>query len=169
MKKSILLGLVIVFLSACQNQKTRYTQASPEIDKTKKLIQAYDAKNYESLASYYADTAKLFINSVDKSLTPKQLIKLHQTEDINFPERGFLKENQVYEMVLTDKGKIWVNFWGNWKGILKENNKVIKIPVHVTFQFINGKIVEEYGYWDNGPIILAMQEVEASREIDDSK
>jgi hypothetical protein len=47
---------------------------------------------------------------------------------------------------------------------------VIEIPVHLTAQFIDGKIVREYGYWDNGPIILAIQEIEAAAKIaDESK
>jgi len=151
----------MVLFTACQNQKIRYTQTSSEIDKTKALIKAYDIKNYEALTLNYADTAKLFINSVENSITPNQLVTLHQSDDDNFSEREFLTENQEYEMVVTDDGKTWVNFWGNWQGTLKGDNTELKIPVHVTFQFVNGKIVKEYGYWDNTPIVLALQKLKA--------
>jgi hypothetical protein len=40
---------------------------------------------------------------------------------------------------------------------------VLEIPVHLTAQFIDGKIVREYGYWDNAPIVLAIQEIEAAK------
>jgi len=66
-------------------------------------------------------------------------------------------------MAITDEGKTWVNFWGVWKGTLAANNIVLEIPVHLTAQFIDGKIVREYGYWDNGPIVLAIQEIESAK------
>ena len=44
-------------------------------------------------------------------------------------------------------------------------SKQLNIPVHLTAQFINGKIVREYGYWDNSPIVLAIQEIEAAKNM----
>jgi ketosteroid isomerase-like protein len=46
---------------------------------------------------------------------------------------------------------------------LAANNKQITIPVHLTIQFIDGKAVTEYGYWDNAPIVAALQEIEANQ------
>jgi len=40
------------------------------------------------------------------------------------------------------------------------NNQEYNIPVHLTYQFIDGKIVREHGHWDRTAIVLAMQEVE---------
>ncbi|HSQ46585.1 MAG TPA: hypothetical protein VLM44_06650, partial [Lutibacter sp.] len=82
-----------------------------------------------------------------------------------FSSRGFVEKGQEYEMATTDEGNTWVNFWGVWKGTLAANNKVIEIPVHLTAQFIDGKIVREYGYWDNAPIVLAIQEIEATAKM----
>ena len=70
-----------------------------------------------------------------------------------------MPEESEYEMVVTDKGETWVNFWGLWQGRLKANNQLYEIPVHLTAQFIDGKIVKEFGYWDNSPIILAFQQL----------
>ena len=53
-----------------------------------------------------------------------------------------------------------VNFWGLWKGNLAANNKEIVIPVHITSQFNkDGKIVEEYGYWNRGELVLELQSI----------
>ena len=63
-------------------------------------------------------------------------------------------------MVLDDKGETWVNYWGVWKGTMAANGKTYEIPIHITSQFVNGKIVKSYGYWDNSPIqmdAMAMQ------------
>jgi ketosteroid isomerase-like protein len=56
-------------------------------------------------------------------------------------------------MVVTDKKETWVNFWGLWKGTLKSSGKVYQVPFHTTARFIEGKIVEEYGYWNNTEIM----------------
>ncbi len=32
---------------------------------------------------------------------------------------------------------------------------------------VTGKIVEEYGFWDNGPIILALEAIEDENDDDD--
>ncbi len=69
-----------------------------------------------------------------------------------------------YEMVVTDDGEKWVNFWGLWKGTLQANNKTYEIPVHITSQFIGGKIVKEFGYWDNATIMADMQAMQKAEE-----
>ncbi len=162
MKKLILTGLAIVLFSACQDQQ-RYTQTSAEIEITKKLIKDYNDQNWESLVSHYADTSNTFFNTKSNSIKSNQVPVYHQENDANFSSRGFTDEDQEYEMVVTDEGNTWVNFWGIWQGTLAANNKQLEIPVHLTAQFIDGKIVEEHGLWDNAPIVLAMQEIEAAR------
>jgi len=162
MKKLILAGLALVLFTACQNQPQRYTQTSPEIETYKAGIKDYTDKNWESLMSNYADTANVFFNT-SKPMLATNLPTYHQNSDISFSSRGFVDKGQEYEMVLTDDGKTWVNFWGTWKAILAANNKELEIPVHLTAQFLNGKIVREYGYWDSAPIVLAIQEIEATK------
>lgn len=152
--------VLLVLISAC-NQTQRYTQTSPEIETVKTLIHDYDTKNYDALISHFADTAQVFFNSPNSILAPT-LRSFHEMDDANFSARGFLTEGQEYEMVNSDDGKTWVNFWGMWQGTLAANNKVVTLPVHLTIQFENGIAVREYGYWDNAPIVLAIQEIEAT-------
>lgn len=161
MKKLLFSGLFLILFVSCQNQE-RYSQTSSEVEKAKAIIKDYDAKNYESLVSHFADTANVFFNST-ASFKASQLPVFHSNDDENFSSRGFVQEGQEYEMVVTDEGKKWVNFWGNWQGTLAANNKQIRIPVHLTIQFIDGKAVTEYGYWDNTPIVAALQEIEANQ------
>jgi len=47
---------------------------------------------------------------------------------------------------------------------LKANAKELDIPVHLAWQGANGKIVEEHGYWDNQPLVTALQELESQPE-----
>ncbi len=149
---------------ACKEQETRYTQASPEIESSKALIQDYNSKNYESLITHYSDTASIFFNTKANILKPEHLPNYHQQNDENYSERGFIKEGQEYEMVKTDDGKTWVNFWGTWQGTLKATGEKQEIQIHMTSQYMNGKVVESHGYWDSSPILNALRDYEESRK-----
>ncbi|HEY9168879.1 MAG TPA: nuclear transport factor 2 family protein [Lutibacter sp.] len=164
MKKLILLGLVIVLFTSCSTKPERYTQQSPEIETYKAGIKDYSNQNWKSLVSHYADTTNVFFNT-SVPMKANKIPEFHQNNETVFSSRGFVENGQEYEMVVTDDGKTWVNFWGTWKGTLAANNKEIEIPVHLTAQFIDGKIVREYGYWDNTPIVLAIQEIEAASKM----
>lgn len=155
MKNLFFAGLLIVLFCSCQNQ-VRYTQNSPEIETVKSIIKDYDSKNYKSLTSHFADTASVAINN-NKSFNASKLPEYHSQTDGLYSSRGFLTDNLDFEMVVTDEGKTWVNFWGTWKGTLASSGKEFKIPLHLTYQFIDGKVVKQYGYWDESEITLAIQ------------
>ncbi len=159
MKKLSILILAAILFTACQQGPTRYTQNSPEIDTVKKLIANYNSKAYDT--SMYADTSKTLYNTKDNPMSPAETIAYHQETDKTYKSRSFLDKDQEYEMVLTDDGNTWVNCWLYWQGTLAANNQKYSIPIHLTYQFIDGKIVEEVGHWDPSALVLAMQEIEA--------
>jgi len=148
-------------------QKSRYTQSSPEIETIKAVLNHYDYLNWDSLVVHYADTAKIYHNSRTNILTPETLAEYYKSNDANFSTRAFEDENREYEMIVDDNGNTWVNFWGLWKGNLAANNKEIVIPVHTTTQFIDGKIVQEYGYWDSSELALELEYI-AMKQVQDA-
>lgn len=156
-KKFILFGFAIALLAACQQPQARYTQNSPEIDTYKKAIENYNNKAYDT--TIYADTSKTFFNN-DQGMSATEVVAYHKANDANYSKRGFVGEDQEYEMVVDDKGRTWVNFWGTWKATLKATDKEYTIPVHMSTQFVDGKIAKEYGYWDATEVALAIQEIE---------
>ncbi len=158
MKKLSILILAAILFTACQQGPARYTQNSPEIDTVKKLIANYNSKAYDT--SMYADTSKTLYNTKDNPMSPAETIANHKQQDSIYSDRGFLDKDQEYEMVLTDDGDTWVNCWLYWQGTLAANNQEYSIPIHLTYQFIDGKIVEEVGHWDPSALVLAMQEIE---------
>src|SRR5690606_32882003 len=121
MKKLIFLGLAIVLsLTACQKQEKRYTQQSPEIDTYKKVIDAYEKQNWEAMVSHYADTAKIMNNVLEENAqTLAELVAMDKDDASLFSSWDYLDNESEYEMVITDKGQTWVNFWGIWEGTLK--------------------------------------------------
>ncbi len=154
MKKLLVLSLAVLLFAACQ-QEQRYTQQSAEIDTVKKLIKNYNDKTYDT--SIYADTSKTYYNTKNKAMSPQETIAYHQANDAAYSSREFLDKDQDYEMVKTDDGKTWVNCWLDWKGTLAANGKEFMIPIHLTYQFVDGKVVREVGMWDPSEVVLELQ------------
>jgi len=163
MKNLFFAGILLVLFTNCE-QKQRYTQQSPEIETVKSIIKDYDSKNYENLTSHFADTAKVSINN-NKPFNASELPEFHGQSDGFYSSRGFLTDDLEFEMVVTDEGKTWVNFWGTWKGTLASSGKDYLIPIHLTYQFIDGKVVKQYGYWDGTEITMAMQNSGENKSI----
>ena len=158
MKTSILILLTLVLFLSCEKQEKRYTQQSAEIETYKKAIADYKNLDWESLATHYADTAKIANNVVrEKAIKVSQNIEENKESARMF---DWVVEKEEYEMVVTDDNETWVNFWGLWKGTMKTTKKVYDIPYHVTARFIDGKIAEEFGYWNNSEIIRDLMKAE---------
>lgn len=162
LKNSILLGFAIILFTSCNN-KQRYTQQSPEIETVKALIKNYNDKTYDT--SMFADTSKTYYNTIDKPMSPSEMVAYHKANDANYSSRGFTDNDPEYEMTVTDKGETWVNLWPNWEGTLAGNGKKVTIPIHLTYRFVNGKIVREVGMWDATPMVLNLQEIEAEKNM----
>lgn len=140
MKKIMLLVLAIATIAGCKNE-VRYTQNSPEIETYKKAIKDYEMANWASFATHYADTAKIVYNTNEKNaMTLAQAISQNNEDIATLSSYNYIAEESEYEMVVTDQGETWVNFWGLWQGRLKANDQLYEIPVHLTAQFIDGKI-----------------------------
>lgn len=167
MRKLFLFGLALTMLVACNTKPVRYTQNSPEIDVVKKHIANYNGKNYDT--SIYADTSKTFLNTKKNAMTPGEAMEYHKQTDANYSNRGFMAEDQEYEMVVTDDGETWVNCWLDWKGTLASTGQEIEVPIHLTYRFVEGKVVRELGYWDPTEIVLALQKIEAEKQMEEAE
>lgn len=165
MKNLLLICLSLVLLSACQQPKQQYFSESAEIDVLKVLLDDYHAANWEAWAGHYADTAKIYHNKI-KSATVKESSENLKAILSNVSSYKFDDESLFYEMIIDKDNETWVNFWGNWKGKLAANGQELVIPVHLTLQFVNGKIAEEYGYYDVSEFTLALQTIEAAKLVE---
>ncbi|HKL36554.1 MAG TPA: hypothetical protein VJ899_09720 [Salegentibacter sp.] len=159
MKELMSLGVAIVIFIAWNQQSTRYTQQSAEIETFKQVLEDYEDREWEDMVAHYSDTAKIMNNVTEKdakNLT--QFLAENKKDASQFSSWDFVNDASEYEMIVNDRGETWVNFWGLWEGTFKTNNKVYKIPTHITAQFVNGKIVREFGYWDVSKIIRDIQQ-----------
>lgn len=161
MKKTIFFFVTVALFVACNHEPERWTKTSPEIDVAKALVKDYQDANWASWSSHYADSAKLFHNSVD-SITPQQLQDAFKADNANYSKYGFLEKDNYFEMVTDDKNEKWVYFWGVWEGTLKNTNQKFLVPVHLAVKFVNNKIVREFGYYNRSSLDAAIKEMQAA-------
>lgn len=175
--RTLLLTLVtaIVLVGCQQNQEpqakaeVRYTQQSAEIETYKSMIRAYENGDWDGYRASYSDTVSIFRNDPDKAYKPDETIAIFKEQTQVFSSYGFDQEGEEYEMVKTDDGNTWVNYWGVWKATIAANGQEVKVPVHLTAQFVDGKVAREYGYWDNAIVNTAMEALEAEGEEEGSE
>ena len=165
MKKFMVPVLAILFFAACNsNQAVRYASSSPEIDAFKSSIKHYLAQNWDEYRQHYADTAK-FRNNVtqENEISLDSVISNWTQEHEMFSDMHYVADRDFFEMVVTDEGETWVNFWGLWSAVLNANGQKFEIPVHVTTRFENGKIVAEHGYWNSSELSLVLRDLAESQ------
>ena len=164
MRKLILLGVIATFLFACEG-KPRYTQQSAEIDIVKSIVDNYVNGEWDAYQAHYAEGAQLFFNATeDNPATIQQIIAQQKMEVEPLSSYSFDRENEAVEMITDDEGEVWVNYWGLWKGTMAATGKTYETPIHLTSQFIDGKIVKTFGYWNNAPIQLDMMAMQIAAE-----
>lgn len=162
MKSNLLLIFTAVVLMACQTAPVRYTQQSPEIETFKAMLKSYENKDVQGMNAAYADTAQIFVNTdVNGVLASKENASSMEGLDA-FTNPHFEFKDSDIEMVVTDKGETWVNFWGSWKGAIAANGEPVAVAVHMTARFIDGKIVREYDYFDASGIEKKFEEMSAA-------
>ncbi len=156
MRKLIFILPLLVLLS-CEQQKKQFFTTSAEIDLVKKGNKAYIDRDWSTLRSLYADTAKIADNvwTPDKFVTPDQFIEEMKTSLADFTEIK-LSDDIEYNMIVTDDGQTWVLCWFNWIGKHK-NGKEISTPVHLGFLMAGGKVAFQGLMYNQLPLYLATQ------------
>lgn len=153
MKNIVLATLILIFILSCDtNKEKRYTRDCAEIDLLKKGIDYYEKGDWDQWLDQYDDSAKIYQNTWHVWSSPEVTREKHKELISKLSTYSFEREELSMERIIDDNGKVWVNSWALWKGTLKANNKVIEIPVHLTIQFVDGKIIEEWGFWDTNEL-----------------
>lgn len=169
MRKLILLGLAVLLFTACQQQeKQRYFAESAETKTLEAGIAAYESGDWDKWKSHFADTAKIYVNSVEPITVDARLAQFKETTPA-WSNYGFDKDKSYIEMVLDKEDETWVYFWGTHKGSLKGSDKELAIPVHLAVQFNDGKITEEHVFFDGTEMAAILAELAAMEESEESE
>lgn len=156
MKKLIIIGIIAFLFVACQSKAPeRYSTTGPEIDLVKQMVKDYEAGDWETWITHFADTAKIHHNTWENiSATPLEIRDNFKTNLSALSSYEFEDAPIYYEKVVTDEGKTWVNFWGNWKGVFASNGKEITFPVHLSINVEDGKVQEEFAMYNMADFVM---------------
>ena len=146
MKKLIYLILLSITIIAC-NQEQRYFAESNETNTLKEGIAAYEAGDWDTWVTHFADTAKIYVNSSEPMNVSERVASLKEMSGA-MSSYGFDHDEAHIEMVVDKNDETWVYFWGLHNGTIAANNKTLAIPVHIAVRFADGKIVAEHVYYD---------------------
>jgi ketosteroid isomerase-like protein len=157
-KNILFVGLLFIAFG-CDTQ-VRYTQNSIEIEIIKSNIGYYVKGDWEPYEASYAEGATIFFNTSEENPASIQEIIAGQKLSLEpLSSYSFDREKDFYEMVLDDDGETWVNYWGLWKGTIAASGESFEMPVHLTSQFVDGKIVKTHGYWDASALTMALTKI----------
>lgn len=165
MKKLMYLGMTFLLFVACKQGPERFSTSGPEVDLVKKLVDDYEKGDWDAWREAYSDTVKIYHNTRTEAVDANAALERHQETLALMNSYGFLDDPIFYEKIIDDKGKTWVNFWGSWQSELKANAQALETQVHLTLHIKEGKIVEEHGFWDNAPMVQALQQIEAQAKM----
>ena len=115
-------------------------------------LEDYENGNWDEWIIQYADSARIYQNSWSTFKSPDETREAHKTVISQLSSYSFDKKDLLFEQIIDDKGQTWVNFWGLWRGTLRANEKIIEIPVHINILFQDGKVINEYGYWNSAKL-----------------
>lgn len=146
MKKLLYLLFAVIAVTACK-QEQRYFAESDETNALKAGIAAYESGDWDTWRSHFADTAKIYVNSVDAVSIDERVTNLSDMTKA-MSSYGFNHEEEHIEMVVDKKDETWVYYWGTHNGTFAATGKELSIPVHIAVQFADGKIVQEHVYFD---------------------
>ncbi len=137
MKKLVLFFPILLIVSACG--KKQYFTTSPEIDLVKKGNEAYFKGDWETFRSLFADTAKIMFNTwMGDEIGPDAYTDMLKSGVADLAEYH-MKDDAIFEMVITDTGEHWVHTWLLWMAKHK-NGKEISSPVHIATMIKDGKV-----------------------------
>lgn len=152
-RKILILAGLAVCLCSCQTKSVeRYTTSSKEIQLLRNALEDYENGNWDEWIIQYADSARIYQNSWSTFKSPDETRDAHKSVISQLSSYSFDKKDLFFEQIIDDKGQTWVNFWGLWRGTLKANGKIIEIPVHINILFQDGKVFNEYGYWNSAKL-----------------
>lgn len=135
--------IIISVLASCTNPS--YVEKAPEIDILKSIFYSSPEDRATLFQQHYADDAQIYWNSTTPVTWKELLIGIEESLK-RFDEFQVMPSHEIH-LIKNSKGERWVAFWTAIKVRVGENEEVI--PIHVSAQFVDLKIVKEAAYWDN--------------------
>jgi len=145
---SFLFGLVLTaFSQPKENGKIYMTH--PYIDAVNKSMNAYLANDIKTTATFFADTATVWISGMDKFIPVAEAMKIFASDFEYYKDIKLTSVGYPDFLHYIDQDQQYVQSWWTWSGVSKKTGETLKIDL-VQFDKFNkdGKISSEMIYGD---------------------
>jgi ketosteroid isomerase-like protein len=134
--------LFFLFLVSCQNNEKI---ASPNLDLVKEYYKYFNQHDFTKMAEMYIDTANFKDPSLGQGVikqTRKQTIEKYTALSKTFPDLN----DRIIKVYPSGNEHVIVEFVSTGTG---PDGMKFELPICTIFTFENGKITEDFTYYDN--------------------
>ena len=121
----------------------------PYIDAVNKSMNAYLANDIKTTATFFADTATVWISGMDKFIPVAEAMKIFASDFEYYKDIKLTSVGYPDFLHYIDQDQQYVQSWWTWSGVSKKTGETLKIDL-VQFDKFNkdGKISSEMIYGD---------------------
>tara|TARA_B100000963_G_scaffold270364_1_gene238529 strand:- start:8404 stop:9267 length:864 start_codon:yes stop_codon:yes gene_type:complete len=150
MKKLFFIPLIMIF--SCSRPFAKVDSSDEKSTIIKKIFEEVSAERTDYLKEVFSDNMKM-VNSKDVIFNKEEFIAGIEEmfdlfdgikfESVNGDANGSEIETNYYS-----NGKIWSSIWNNFSATGKYTGQKVKFPFHISYQWENDKIIEEFQFFD---------------------
>jgi len=146
---SLLFSLALIAFSQAPKENGKIYMTHPYIDAVNKSINAYVANDMKATATYFADTATVWISGMDKFIPVAEAMKIFASDFDYYKDIKLTSVGYPDFLHYIDQDQQFVQSWWRWSGVSKKTGDTVKIDL-VQFDKFNtdGKISSEMIYGD---------------------
>tara|TARA_B100000886_G_C20327508_1_gene450905 strand:- start:172 stop:693 length:522 start_codon:yes stop_codon:yes gene_type:complete len=171
--KNVLYFLVLVLSFSCSTNNVTMTFDDEKSNAIRSHYQNYLKNDVPALQSLWSPDLKIYMNSVEAStvtdisdlITVQHEVFENISMSFNYDEGsddlGVWVQTINYPAMNGNPAATITQTWFNWSATGKSSGNTISIPVHISFEWADGKIVRE---WHNFDTTAMMAEIELASQ-----
>lgn len=146
--------LVLLFAACQQAPKATVVTEGPAVENLTKVLNAWVDGDWATYRAAFADTATIVFNT--QEFDPDSLVRWQQVRRASYDKVAY--STDAMESITYENGEVWTHFWGKLTLTIKGTGRVVDVPIHLADNVVNGKSVQQFGYYDALNITNAVRE-----------
>ena len=150
MKKIFFISLLFIF--SCSQPFAKVDVSDEKSIIIKKIFEEVSNERIDYLKEIFSDDMKM-VNSKEISFDKNEFIAgieeiFDLFDEITFESVDGDANGSEIETNYYSNGKIWSSIWNNFSATGKYTGQKVKFPFHISYQWKNDKIIEEFQFFD---------------------
>ena len=144
---------------------TRNARSGSPLPESALIREKFDDDQRGDRAAWHAvyhDDARVYYNRVSDPMTAAEAAQMHADSVERLASYHFDPTSFRVGQWIDDAGATWVSFNAHWIAVFSEPSVRIVVPTAASYRFVDGKIADEYGYWDDSIVGRALAAMRAS-------